>query len=61
MTPEKHCQAITVGMEQVREFKERGCRLIGTGEMGWKYHQQCRGDSVTSEDVKKMTGRGAGG
>lgn len=62
MTPEETLQAITIGMEQVREFKERGCRLIGTGEMGI-------GNTTTSsavatallrEDVKKMTGRGAG-
>lgn len=62
MTPEETLQAITVGMELVREFRDRGYRLIGTGEMGI-------GNTTTSsavatallkEDVRKMTGRGAG-
>ena len=62
MTPEETLQAMTVGMELVREFKERGCRLIGTGEMGI-------GNTTTSSalaavflgiPVETVTGRGAG-
>ena len=62
MSQEETLQAITVGMELVRELKERGYRLIGTGEMG--IGNTATSSAVASallhEDVKRMTGRGAG-
>lgn len=62
MTEEEALQALSVGIDLVRECKDKGYQLIGTGEMGI-------GNTTTSsavatallrEDVKKMTGRGAG-
>lgn len=62
MSPEEVRKAVKTGMELVRELKERGCRLIATGEMGI-------GNTTTSSAVacvllgqsaQRMTGRGAG-
>ena len=62
MTEEETMQAISVGIQQVRECKNSGCTLIGTGEMGI-------GNTTTSTavaaalldlDVYAVTGRGAG-
>lgn len=62
MTEEEALQAVSVGISLVRECKEAGFQLIGTGEMGI-------GNTTTSSalaaallhcDVAKVTGRGAG-
>lgn len=62
MTEEQALAAIRTGMELVRECKEQGIRLLGTGEMGI-------GNTTTSSAMaaallhcvpEKVTGRGAG-
>ena len=62
MTKEEAEKAINAGMELVRELKEKGYKLIATGEMGI-------GNTTTSSAVasvlldkspEEMTGRGAG-
>lgn len=62
MTREQAQQAVLTGVELVREQKERGIRLLATGEMGI-------GNTTTSSAVasvllgqapETMTGRGAG-
>ena len=62
MTREQAEQAICTGIELVREQKERGIRLLATGEMGI-------GNTTTTSavasvllgrDPQEMTGRGAG-
>lgn len=62
MTEAEVMKAICVGMEIVRECKEKGYRILATGEMGI-------GNTTTSSaivasllqcDVKEVTGRGAG-
>lgn len=62
MTKEQTMQAIAAGMAVVKECKEKGCCLLGTGEMGI-------GNTTTSTAVTaallqlqadKITGKGAG-
>ena len=62
MAREQAVQAVLTGMDLVREQKERGVRLVATGEMGI-------GNTTTSSalaavlldrPVEDMTGRGAG-
>lgn len=62
MTREQAEEAILVGIEAVRDLKEKGYNLIATGEMGI-------GNTTTSSaiasvllnmEVEKVTGRGAG-
>ena len=62
MAREQAVQAVLTGMDLVREQKERGVRLVATGEMGI-------GNTTTSSAVacallgrpaEEMTGRGAG-
>ena len=62
MTREQAVRALEVGIDMVRELKEKGYRIIATGEMGI-------GNTTTSsaiasvllgESVEKVTGRGAG-
>ncbi len=62
MTSDEVLKAIEVGMDCVKEFKDKGISIIATGEMGI-------GNTTTSSallsiltgfDVKQCTGRGAG-
>lgn len=62
MREEEALEAIAVGIETVREMKEQGYQLLGTGEMGI-------GNTTTSSavaaallgcPVEEITGRGAG-
>ena len=62
MTEEEALQALSVGIDLVRECKDKGYQLIGTGEMGI-------GNTTTSSAVasvllgkraEEVTGRGAG-
>lgn len=62
MTEDEVLRAIEIGIEQVRECKEKGYTILGTGEMGI-------GNTTTSSaiaasllccDVNLITGRGAG-
>lgn len=62
MTREEALKAIETGIETVRELKEKGYKVIGTGEMGI-------GNTTTSSaiaavllgvDVETVTGKGAG-
>ena len=62
MTPQEAVRAIAVGMELVREYRDKGYRIIATGEMGI-------GNTTTSSamaavllnrPVCEVTGRGAG-
>lgn len=62
MTMEQALKAIEIGMEIVRDLKEDGYRIIGTGEMGI-------GNTTTSSavasvllnlPVREVTGKGAG-
>ena len=62
MSREEALKAIETGIETVRELKEKGYRVIGTGEMGI-------GNTTTSSaiasvllgvDVETVTGKGAG-
>lgn len=62
MTVEEAWQAICVGMDLVKVYKEKGYQILATGEMGI-------GNTTTSSaviasllrcDVEKVTGRGAG-
>jgi len=62
MTREEAVKAIEVGIETVRELKEKGVNLLGTGEMGI-------GNTTTSSavaavltggEVEGLVGRGAG-
>ena len=62
MTEEEALQALSVGIDLVRECKDKGYQLIGTGEMGI-------GNTTTSTavaaalldlEVEQVTGKGAG-
>lgn len=62
MTRQEAEQAVLTGVELVKELKEKGCGLLGTGEMGI-------GNTTTSsaivsvllgKDPAEVTGRGAG-
>ena len=62
MTEAEARAAVAVGIGQVKRLKERGCRIIATGEMGI-------GNTTTSsalvsvllgKEVRAVTGRGAG-
>lgn len=62
MTREETIAAIEVGIEMVRELKEKGYHLIGTGEMG--IGNTTTSSAVTSAmlgvSVESVTGKGAG-
>lgn len=62
MTEEETVCAIAVGMELVRESKEKDYRLLATGEMG--IGNTTTSSAVTAAllhcDVEEVTGRGAG-
>ncbi|SHJ58638.1 nicotinate-nucleotide--dimethylbenzimidazole phosphoribosyltransferase [Parasporobacterium paucivorans] len=62
MTRQQAVDAIEVGIDMVRELKEKGYNLIGTGEMG--IGNTTTSSAVTSAllgvDVESVTGKGAG-
>lgn len=62
MTIEQTLQAIEVGMELVKECKEKGYTLLGTGEMG--IGNTTTSTAITASllqcDANVITGRGAG-
>lgn len=62
MTVEEGIRAIFTGIEMVRECKEKGCRILATGEMG--IGNTTTSSAVTAAllgcDAAEVTGRGAG-
>lgn len=62
MTEEEALQAVTVGMDLVKECKARGYRLIGTGEMGIgnTTTSSMLVAALTGHTAEEVTGRGAG-
>lgn len=62
MTREEAIQALETGISMVEELKNKGYSLIATGEMGIgnTTTSSAVASVLLSEDVEKMTGRGAG-
>lgn len=62
MSREEVLKAINVGVDMVGELKEKGYGIIATGEMGIgnTTTSSAIASVLLSEDVEKMTGRGAG-
>lgn len=62
MTREQAERAITAGMDAVGELKEKGYKIIVTGEMGIgnTTASAAVAAALTGADPKKITGRGAG-
>lgn len=62
MTQEETLQALQSGMDLAGECRQRGCRLLGTGEMGIgnTTTSSAVAASLLGEDVRAVTGRGAG-
>ena len=62
MTREEAIQALETGISMVEELKSKGYSLIATGEMGIgnTTTSSAVASVLLSEDVEKMTGRGAG-
>lgn len=62
MTREQAVEAIYVGMETVKELKEAGYRIIGTGEMGIANTttSSALASILLDQPVEVVTGRGAG-
>lgn len=62
MTREETIQAIEVGIQMVAELKEKGYKIIATGEMG--IGNTSTSSAITAvlldETVERVTGRGAG-
>jgi nicotinate-nucleotide--dimethylbenzimidazole phosphoribosyltransferase len=62
MTEEEALQALSVGIDLVRECKDKGYQLIGTGEMGIgnTTTSSMLVAALTGRTAEEVTGRGAG-
>ena len=62
MTREQAAQAVLTGIELVKQQKEKGMRLLATGEMGIGNTTTASAVAcvLLSKEVTQMTGRGAG-
>lgn len=62
MTEEETLKAISIGMELVKECREKGYRLLGTGEMGIgnTTTSSAVAAALTGCEAAEITGRGAG-
>ncbi len=62
MTREEALTAIDAGIEAVRELKEKGYDLLGTGEMGIGNTTTSSAvvAAITGDDIEELVGRGSG-
>ncbi|URZ06187.1 nicotinate-nucleotide--dimethylbenzimidazole phosphoribosyltransferase [Clostridium felsineum] len=62
MTREEALKGLTIGIETVKELKDKGVNLLGTGEMGIgnTTTSSAIASVLTGSDVEKMVGIGSG-